>query len=143
METDAILENWALWAAIVPATIVLFAVGIILYRRSASGQLARACRNYRAAEKALSATRKSLSAAKRRLAKLEKRNDRVKPRVLQEAREAVQDYEALEKIADDRSQVMMNHLRRVIFEEYPPATHDKMRRKYLPQDVEDGRPFSF
>ena len=93
--------------------------------------------------KALSSARKSLTSAVDRLEKLERRKEKVRPRVLQEAREAVEDARALEKIMDDRSQVTMNHLRRVIFEEFPPASHERMRAKYLPQDVEDGRPFSF
>ncbi len=143
MNTSLILENWALWAAVLPAAIVLLAVIVTLYRRSARGQLSRAHRNYRAAEKMLANARKSAQAAGRRLEKLESRAEKVRPRTLQEAREALKDGRALEKIADDKAQVMMNHLRRVIFEEFPPARHERMRAKYLPQDVADGRPFSF
>lgn len=143
MNTSLILENWALWAAVPPAAIVVLAVIITLYRRSARGQLARAHRNYRAAEKMLANARKSAQAAARRLEKLESRAEKVRPRTLEEARDAREDGRALEKIADDKVQVMMNHLRRVIFEEFPPARHEQMRAKYLPQDVADGRPFSF
>ncbi len=143
MNTSLIVENWALWAAGLPVAIVVFAIMIVLYRKSPRGQLSRARRNYRAAEKTLTNACRSTRAAARRLEKLEGRAEKVRPRTLQEAREALEDSRALEKIADDKAQVMMNHLRRVIFEEYPPAKHEQMRAKYLPQDVADGRPFSF
>ena len=50
---------------------------------------------------------------------------------------------SLAKIADDKAQVQANHVRRVIFEEFPPSRHEKLRARYLPQDVADKRPFSF
>ena len=62
---------------------------------------------------------------------------------MSEAKEALQDALALEKIADDKAQVTANQVRRVIFEEFPPTRHEKLRRKYLPEDVRDNRPFSF
>lgn len=143
MEIDLILENWALWASLVPGTLVVYAVAVALYRRSGSGQLSRACRNHRAAQKTLARARESVTAAAAKVGKLQSRADKVRPRELQEAKDALEDCRALEKIADDKSQVMRNHLRRVIFEEFPPARHEKMRARYLPQDVEDGRPFTF
>ena len=69
--------------------------------------------------------------------------DKVKPRVLQEARNALDDARALQRIMNDRAQVTRNLVRRAIFEEFPPSRHEKLRARYLPEDVESGRPFSF
>jgi hypothetical protein len=61
----------------------------------------------------------------------------------QTPREAVQDAEALLKIADDQVLIAENHVRKIIVEEFPPQRHDRMRSKYLPGDRRDARPFSF
>jgi hypothetical protein len=62
---------------------------------------------------------------------------------LQEAKDAVDDANALQKILNDKVMVTENHVRRVIHDEFPPTEHDRLRRKYLPQDIKDERPFSF
>ena len=130
-------------AAIVPVSIVVAAIVIATFWRSAKGQLTRVNRQHQEVERALQDARRDTQKAVQKLEKLESRAEKVKPRELQEARDKVADCHALEKILDDKIQVTMNHLRRVIFEEFPPARHQEMRAKYLPQDVEDGRPFSF
>ena len=96
--------------------------------------------------KARKELRKALRAqqkAEKRVQKLVQRAERVKPRVLQEAREAFEDAKALQKILHDKVMVTENHVRRVIYDEFPPTQHDRLRRKHLPQDIEDNRPFSF
>ena len=143
MDTNPLLANWALLAAIVPVSIVVVAIVLSSFLRSAKGQLTRAIREHQAAALELRDAGRATEQASQKLAKLESRADKVKPRELQEARDKVADCQALEKILDDKTQVTMNHLRRVIFEEFPPTRHEEMRAKYLPQDVEDGRPFSF
>ena len=143
MDASPILANWALVVAIVPVSIVVVAVVLASFWRSARGRLTRVNREHQAAERVLRDARRNTAKAVRKLEKLESKADNVKPRELQEAREAVTDCRALEKILNDKTQVTMNHLRRVIFEEFPPASHEKMRAKFLPQDVEDGRPFTF
>lgn len=137
------LANWALLAAIVPLSIVIVAIALSSFMRSGKGQLARVNRRHQAAERELHDARRDAEKAAQKLADMESNADKVKPRALQEARDRVADCRALEKILADKVQVTMNHLRRVIFEEFPPTRHEEMRQKYLPQDVEDGRPFSF
>ena len=67
----------------------------------------------------------------------------IRPSSLQEAREKLEDAGALLKIARDRLMVAENQVRRVIFEEFPPARQESLRARYLPQDVVDKRPFTF
>ena len=143
MNWQTVNQNWALYAAAVPALIVFFAVALALWRRSSRGKLRGKLTAHLRDVKKLEAARKSQSNAESRVRRLEKQSGKVKPRILQEAKDAVADANALVKIADDRQQVSANLLRKVIFEEFPPERHEKLRARYLPGDVADGRPFSF
>ena len=143
MNATELTENWALWAAAVPGLIVIVSVGRYLLRRTAGGRLRQVLKKQRQATKTVAKAHKLRAKAEARVRKLDARAQKVKPRILQEAREALEDALALQKIADDNALVQANHVRRVIFEEFPPARHEKLRAKYLPQDVEDGRPFTF
>lgn len=143
MNISAATEHWALWAAVVPSAIVLVVLVWTLYRRSSRGQLRKAKHNYHQAMKALDAGANSISRLQKKVDHLAARKDKVKPRVLQDARDALDDAQALHKILDDKMQVCAQQLRRVIFEEFPPAKHDSLRARYLPQDVVDKRPFNF
>jgi hypothetical protein len=78
-----------------------------------------------------------------RLDSLQQAREKVRPSYLQEAKEALQDARALQKIADDRLLVAENHVRRIILEEFPPIKQHKLRLRYLPADARDPRPFSF
>ncbi len=71
------------------------------------------------------------------------RSDSVKPSRLQAAREAVQDAEALLKIAADQALIAENHVRRIIVEEFPPKHHERLRSRYLPGEGGDSKPFTF
>jgi hypothetical protein len=77
------------------------------------------------------------------LDRLERRADSVTPRRLREAAEAVQDAEALLKIAADQVLVAENHVRKIIVDEFPPRHHARMRSRYLPGDRQEGKPFTF
>jgi hypothetical protein len=140
----AVLQShWALMLASATA-VVLLAAGIVhVARRSARGQLRRM---RKLLDRERVRQRKAAAAvvrAERQRDRLMGRSDRVKPRVLTEAGEALQDAKALAKIAADRVLVAENHLRRVILEEFPPARHDTLRSRYL-QDGQTGKkPFTF
>jgi len=136
----------AYWGAI-GAGILLVPVGLFVayraWQASAPGQLARARR-----ELALCAARTrrcetSVRRARDRADRLHRNRDSVKPRDLYEAEEALTDARALLRVAEDQVLVAKNQLRQVIYEEYPPARQDKLRRRYLPDDASDDRPFSF
>ncbi|MDH3440615.1 MAG: hypothetical protein OEM63_07685 [Gammaproteobacteria bacterium] len=143
MDIGTLKSDWAAWLALLPGLIVVFFVTRALFQRSARGQLSQALKAQRQSRQSLLDAQEKVAKTTARLEKLLSRSDKVKPRILEETRGALDDCRALEKILDDKCQVTTNHLRRVIFEEFPPSQHEELRGKYLPQDVEDGRPFSF
>lgn len=143
MNQELLQQNWALAVAAPLLLIVAVVIAAALYRRSARGQLRARAKALRAARRRHARARQAVAAAETRVQKLESRRASIKPRVLSEAREAVADARALEKIVGDRVLVAANHLRRVIFEEFPPARHDSLRARYLPDDRPDGKPFTF
>lgn len=143
MNEETLIGNWALWMAAVPVAFAAAAVALLLFKKSSRGQLRQVAARHRQALAALKTATRVVEKAKRRLAGLEARSVKVRPRVLQEARDALQDAGALQKIADDRVQVSANHLRRVIYEEFPPSAHERLRKRHLKQDVRDNRPFTF
>lgn len=143
MNLESLQSDWAIWLAL---AILLIAAAMItprLLKMTSRSKLSRVFADVKAARKEL---RKSVRAAKKAGKKFEKllaRADRVKPRVLQEAKESVEDGRALAKILNDKVIVAETHVRRIIYDEFPPEKHEQMRAKYLPQDVIDDRPFSF
>ena len=143
MTSTFLQQHWALVSAgIVGAAVMIF----VLWRTwldSARGRLSAARRHLRDKCLAQERQRKALQRLSARLDDFEARADSVKPRILREAAEAVQDAEALLKIAADQVLIAENHVRKIIVEEFPPKRHDRMRGKYLPGEREDGKPFSF
>lgn len=141
---DAYLaNNWALVIAVVVASLAATMIVAVLLRRSARGQLKRVRADLR---KALKRNRKAMSVVEkchRRLVKLDTNAEKVKPRLLQEARDALDDARALEKIANDQVLIAGNHVRRVIHEEFPPSQQQKLRDRHLPDAQPDKGPFSF
>lgn len=143
MSFDAILQNWALWAAAAPAAAATVLVIMALRRHSASGRLNAVLKDHRRATADVRKAKRAVSKAQAKVSKLERNANKVKPRVLEEAKELLGDARALEKIAADKALVTANHVRRVIHEEFPPSRQEKLRNRYLPGDGADGRPFSF
>lgn len=141
---DAVFaNNWALGLAAVIGGLAAITVFVAIFRRSARGQLKRVCAELKKEQKihrqAAGVTEKS----HRRLGKLGKNAEKVKPRLFQEAKDALQDSRALEKIANDQVLIAANHVRRVIHEEFPPSRQQALRDRYLPTGQQDKRPFSF
>ena len=143
MNESVLQENWALLAASMLVVAILVYLFSTVYRKSSRGQL-RA--NNRRLTRAINESRKAqqdLDRATEHLKKLQANATRVKPRLVTEAEDALADARALLKIANDQVLVAENHVRRVIHEEFPPAGHDSLRRKYLPSEKDDGKPFTF
>jgi hypothetical protein len=136
-------DHWALVAAVAAGGVAFIALCVVLFRRSARGQLRARIRSHRKARKAYRASLRTVSRAEAQLERLRQRAGRTKPRVLEAAKDAVTDARALAKIADDRQMVTANQVRKIIFEEFPPSRHEKLRLRHLPEDVQDERPFSF
>ena len=136
-------QHWALVGASVLGTAVLLFVLWRVWLDSPRGRLAAARRHLRVAlGTARKRQRKARSLASR-LDRLEATSDSVQPVRLREAAEAVQDAEALLKIAGDQVLIAENQVRKIIVEEFPPKRHERMRNRYLPGERADGRPFSF
>lgn len=143
MDAAWIKANWALAIAVVIGIVIACLAAAHAYRGSARGQL-RQVRKVLAAErrKQRRAGARVLEAQQRK-ARLEQRAERVRPRALREAVEALADAKALEKIAADRVAIAENHVRRVIFEEFPPARHERLAARYLPERPAADKPFTF
>ena len=143
MNADELQQYWGLLVAAGLLAVVAGFVVAALYRRSARGQLRATLKTLRKARRDHAATKRRLEAAERRLESREARASSVKPRVLTEAKEGVGDAQALVKIAGDRVLVAANHVRRVIYEEFPPTRQEALRQRHLPDDAPDSRPFTF
>ncbi len=143
MDNEFLIRHWGLLAAALLLIAAALHIALSGWQRSASGKLRHALaamqEQRRVALKAGDATEK----AEFRLDKLLQSRDKVRPSDLQEAKEALQDARALQKIADDRLLVTENHVRQIILEEFPPVRQYKLRSRYLPADARDSRPFSF
>lgn len=134
------------WALLVAGALVALAILVLLARMlrgSGRGQLRRALADLTEQRSQL---KKSVAAARKAentLDRLLQRQASVKPRHIEEAKGALQDARALEKIASDKVLIAQNQVRRVIHEEFPPDRQDRLRQKYLPGDGPDKTPFSF
>jgi hypothetical protein len=136
-------QNWGLILAASLLVLVGVSVIVTLFGRSAGVRLRRQARELRRRRAALKSARTGVQRCERRLSALQQRADRVAPRRLREAEESLEDARALAAIAHDQALIAANLLRRLIFEEFPPARHDSLRSRYLPGDGPDGRPSSF
>lgn len=143
MTLELLKRHWGLAVALVLAAPALILAARALVGRSAWGQLRAARRTLENARRELHRQTARHEHGKRRAADLERKAAQVKPRVLEEAREAVIDAAALVKIRHDQVLVAENHVRKIIHSEYSPERQVRLRAKYLPDDGDDARPFSF
>jgi len=143
MTPDYLQQHWALVIASVLATAVLLFVIFRLYQRSARGQLQARVRDLRQCEQRARAAARAADKAASRLARLRDRADSTKPRHVDEVSGQLADAKALYKIATDQVLIAQNHVRKVIVEEFPPKRHDEMRNRYLPQLLDNEKPFKF
>jgi hypothetical protein len=143
MDLNTLKSNWALVVATVIGGIIILIVLAQLIQRSAGGQLRKTVRDLNKAHQDEAKALRSAEKAERIARRLHEKSDSVKPRHLQEAKEALEDARVLAKIANDKLLIAENHVRRVIHEEYPPRKQEKLRAKYLPTQERDKRPFSF
>jgi hypothetical protein len=136
-------QHWALFgAAALGATVLLFAVWRV-WLDSSRGRLRAAQGRLFRKRREAAKCRRSAERAKGKLEGLAGRSESVKPVRLQEARDALQDAGALLKIAEDQVLIAENHVRKIIVEEFPPKHHERMRRRCLSGETEDGKPFGF
>ena len=131
MTLDLLTRNWALVIASILGTAILLFVLYRLYEASRRGQLNASVRLLRRRKLDAAKAERRLDKSRARLADLQSRAASIKPRLLSEADEAVQDARALQKIADDMVLVAIKQVREVILEEFPPNRQDVLRNKYL------------
>jgi len=143
MKFSFLQQHWALFIASIVGTAVLLFAGWRAWLDSPRGRLRTARRRLREKRVAALRQRKALQRLSSTLDRLERRADSVTPRRLREVAEAVQDAEALLKIAADQVLVAENHVRKIIVDEFPPRHHERMRSRYLPGDRQEGKPFTF
>lgn len=143
MDIEWLQQNWALLVAGVLLGIVLAIYLRAAMRNSAKGRLAQANRHFRARERQLSRARLLADRAQRKLERLQAKTASTKPRLVTEAAEGLADARSLAAIAENQVLVAAQQLRKVIVEEFPPSRQEALRRKYLPGDGPDGRPFTF
>jgi hypothetical protein len=136
-------QHWALLGAGFLGVAVLLFAGWRAWLDSSRGRLRAARRRLLARQREAARCLRAGERARTRLESLARRSESVKPSRLQAAQEAVQDAEALAKIASDQVLIAENQLRSIIVEEFPPKRHERMRRRYLPGERRDGKPFTF
>lgn len=141
--TPALLQqHWALLSAGIVGGAALAFAAWRAWLDSPRGRLAAARRRLGNARAEARRGQKRLQQLSAKLTALEKKADSVRPRRLEDTAGAVQDAAALLKIAGDQVLIAENHVRKIIFEEFPPKHHERMRSRYLPRDGQDGRQFS-
>lgn len=143
MTLTLLQQYWALFGAGLVGTAVLLFALWRAWGDSRRGRLRAARRRLRAREAEAGRQRIRLQRLQGKLEGLQRKVGSVRPIQLQEAAEEVQDAESLLKIAGDQVLIARNHVRKLIVEEFPPRHHERMRRKYLPGEREDSRPFTF
>jgi len=136
-------HNWGLLVAALLLVIVAVLVLMSVFRHSAGGRLRARRREYRARVADRNRARQRVGALEKRVAAMRGRRDSIAPRKLEEAEGRLSDARALLGIADDRVLVAANLLRQVIVEEFPPARHEALRERYLPDDATIDKPFTF
>ena len=133
MMIDFFQQNWALVSGSVIGWAVLMFVVWRAWQDSARGRLGGELRRLQQARAEERKQQRAVSKAEANLARLQARSESVKPRLLKEAGEAVEDGQALLKIAGDQVLVAETRVRTIIVEEFPPNRHEDLRRRYLEQ----------
>jgi hypothetical protein len=116
---ESLQSNWAVWLALAAVLIAVAAITPRLLERTSKAKLKRVVSDMKEARRDLRKTVRATRRAEKKVQKLQQRAKRVKPRVLQEAKDAVDDANALQKILNDKVMVTENHVRRVIHDEFP------------------------
>jgi Skp family chaperone for outer membrane proteins len=131
MTMQLVTQNWALVVASVFSLAILLFVLSRLYEASPRGRLSGHVAVLRKHKTEVTRAEKRLAKASKQLSALRSKADSTKPRLLSEAKEAIQDAQSLLKIAGDQVLRAQKLLRDVILEEFPPKRQDVLRRKYL------------
>ena len=133
MTFEFVLKHWALLSGGALGLLVALFAGFRTWQDSSRGRLGAELRRLRKVRSEARLRQRELEKAEATLARLQARSESVKPRRIQEASEAVEDGKALLKIVGDQVMVAETRVRTIIVEEFPPTSHDNLRRRYLEQ----------
>ena len=131
MAIEFVQHHWAILAASVLGLGISLFVAVRAFEDSARGQLLRLVRAHDEKIRAADKARKVASNAAAKLQRMSANRDSAIPRHLSEAAHALEDAQALAKIADDQVMISANLVRKIIVEEFPPQQHASLRAKYL------------
>ena len=88
---ESLQSNWAIWLALALLLMVAIMIAPELMRRTSRSKLSRVFAGVKEARKELRKSTRSVQKVEKKYQKLLARSERVKPRKLQEAKEAVED----------------------------------------------------
>ncbi len=143
MDWNLFISNWALAVAGgIGAVLALVIMGHLIMR-TGWGQLRQNLHILAKARKNKAKAMKAVDKAENIARQLNENAEQTKPRLLQEAKDALQDARALAKIANDKLMVAENQVRLIILDEYAPVRQEALRKKYLPDPARDKKPLSF
>ena len=143
MSIDFVTRNWSLVLASVLLTGIALFVLFRVYVDSAKGQLGARVRALRTRYNEAESARRAVVRAEKRLEQLGAKSARVKPRHIEEARDALEDARSLLKIAGDQVLIAENHVRKIIVEEFPPKRQEALRNRFLHSPEGREKPFTF
>ena len=134
MPLDSLRSAWALWAALLLALLAVMRIVVARYSTSAGGRLRKELKRLKSARKSRRAAEQGVTKASRRLAKLTDRSSDVKPRTLDEARNAMADAEQLATGARAQCMIAATRVGEIISEEFPPPQQQALRERYRLDD---------
>lgn len=143
MEIEFIRHNWAILAASVLGLAIFVFVAFRVFEDSTRGQLMRLVRAHDEKVRAAQRAHKVSIKAARRLQRIRGKGDSAIPENIQLASEALEDAQALKKIADDQVLIAANHVRKIILEKFPLGRHESLRARYLTDEAPSEKPFTF
>lgn len=122
------------WALIIASLLGLAVFLFVLFRLlqdSRHGQLSSALRELREREEALQNASKITAKSLLKYEKLAAGGDKVPPNRYLAAKDALAEARDTESLLKDQVLVLRNNARTIILQDYPPAKHAAMCRKYL------------
>ena len=131
MTLEIVQKYWALIAASIVFWAIVLQLAFRGLRNSRRGRLSRALEHMRDREKALRDASGKADKAAARYAKISTKGDSVPPNKVLAAKDALVAAQETERLLKDQVQVVRNDARKIIVEEYPPARHEAMLRKYF------------
>lgn len=111
---------------------LIIAVGVVLpnIMPTPRGRLNRQRRELRHRHFEYQQAENTADKAGREFAKLKSRAENVQPKQLREAEGRAADMKIMLGHANDKVLVAQNHVRRILLDEFPPAVHQQLLKKY-------------